>query len=76
MCTVSRQMGPVLVYEVPYLGPEGCRSTMSTQAVLHTCSANLGLVKILYYMVALIFMLCLIAINKGKTYPLSFYLLF
>ena len=45
----------MLVYEAHYLGPEGCRPSMSTQVVLHACSDNLGVSKIVYCMVALIF---------------------
>ena len=33
-------------YEVPYLGPEGDRPGRTTQAVRHTCSGYLGIVKI------------------------------
>ena len=35
--------------EAPYLGPEGGRQSRPTQAVRHTCSGNLGIVKILRY---------------------------
>ena len=38
-----------LSYEAPFLGPEGGRPGMPTQAVRHTCSGNLGIVKILRY---------------------------
>ena len=34
-----------LSYEAPYLGPEGGRPGSPTQAVRHTCSGNLGIVK-------------------------------
>jgi hypothetical protein len=33
----------------PYLGPEGGRPGRPTQPVRHTCSGNLGIVKILRY---------------------------
>jgi len=33
----------------PYLGPEGGRPGRPTQAVRHTCSGNLGIVKLLRY---------------------------
>ena len=36
-------------YEAPYLGPEGGRPGRPTQAVRHTCSGKLGIVKILRY---------------------------
>ena len=36
-------------YEVPYLDPEGCRPGRSTQAVGHTGSGNIGIIKILRY---------------------------
>ena len=36
-------------YEVPYLEPEGCRPDRSTQAVGHTGSGNIGIIKILRY---------------------------
>jgi hypothetical protein len=39
----------VLVNEAPYLGPEVGRPGSPTQAVKHTCSGNLGIVKILRY---------------------------
>ena len=35
-----------LSYDAPFLGPEGGRPGRSTQAVMHTCSRNLGIVKI------------------------------
>ena len=35
--------------EAPYLGPEGGRPGRPTRAVRHTCSGNLGIVKILRY---------------------------
>jgi hypothetical protein len=35
--------------EAPYLGPEGGRPGRPTLAVRHTCSGNLGIVKILRY---------------------------
>ena len=38
-----------LSYEAPYLGPEGGRSGSPTQAVRHTCSGKLGIVKILRF---------------------------
>jgi len=38
-----------LSYEAPYLGPEGGRPGRPTQAVGHTCSGQLGIVKILRY---------------------------
>ena len=38
-----------LSYEAPYLGPEGGRPGRPTQTVRHTCSGNLGIVKILCY---------------------------
>jgi hypothetical protein len=38
-----------LSYETPYLGPEGGRPGKPTQAVRHTCSGKLGIVKILRY---------------------------
>jgi hypothetical protein len=37
----------LLSYEAPYLGPEGGRPGNPTQAVGHTCSGNIGIVKIL-----------------------------
>jgi len=45
------QMRPCakLSYETPYLGPEGGRPGRPTQAVRHTCSGNIGIVIILYY---------------------------
>ena len=36
---------PWLCYEAPYLGPKGGRSSRPTQAVRHTCSENIGIVK-------------------------------
>jgi hypothetical protein len=39
--------GLTVSYEVPYLGPEGDRPGRTTQAVRHTCSGYLGIVKIL-----------------------------
>jgi hypothetical protein len=36
-------------YDAPYLGPEGGRPGRPTLAVRHTCSGNLGIVKILRY---------------------------
>ena len=39
----------LLRYEAPYLGPEGGIPGSPTQAVRHTCSGNLGIVKILRY---------------------------
>ena len=38
-----------LSYEAPYLGPEGGIPGRPTLAVRHTCSGNLGIVKILRY---------------------------
>ena len=38
-----------LSYEAPYLDPEGGRPGRPTQAVRHTCSVNLGIVKIIRY---------------------------
>jgi hypothetical protein len=38
-----------LGYEAPYLGPEGGRPGRLTQAAMHTCSGNLGIVKVLPY---------------------------
>ena len=35
-----------LSYEAPYLDPGGGRLGRLTQAVMHTCSGNLGIVKI------------------------------
>jgi len=35
--------------EAPYLVPEGGKPGRPTQAVGHTCSGNLGIVKILRY---------------------------
>ena len=36
----------LLIYVTPYLGPERGRPGRPTQAVRHTCSGNLGIVKI------------------------------
>jgi len=35
--------------KAPYLDPEGGRPDIPTQAVRHTCSGNLGIVKIASY---------------------------
>ena len=76
MCTVQDKRGPALVYEAPYLGHKGVMFSMSTHAGLHTCSGNVGVVKILYCMVDLIFlkfMWWLFAINNETNNQLSFY---
>ena len=44
-----RSCASELSYEALYLGPEGGRPGRCTQAVRHTCSGNLGIVKILRY---------------------------
>jgi hypothetical protein len=36
-----------LIYKAPYLGREGGRLARPTQAIRHTCSGKLGIVKIL-----------------------------
>jgi len=38
------------------LGPEGDRPGMPTQALRHTCSGNLGIIKILCYIVKKMFL--------------------